>query len=112
MGLMAQFVDKVAVMYAGRLVEVSTVREMFTDPKHPYSQALISSLPNLENKGVFQGIPGLAPSLLRLPPGCAFNPRCAKVMDNCRSARPEPTTLQGGRSVICHLYDDQGTKNG
>ena len=67
MGLMAQFVDKVAVMYAGRLVEVSTVREMFTDPKHPYAQALISSLPSLENKGVFQGIPGLAPSLLRLP---------------------------------------------
>ena len=69
MGLMAQFVDKVAVMYAGRLVEVATVREMFTDPKHPYSQALISSLPNLDNKGVFQGIPGLAPSLLRLPGG-------------------------------------------
>ena len=112
MGLMAQFVDKVAVMYAGRLVEVSTVREMFTDPKHPYSQALISSLPNLENKGVFQGIPGLAPSLLRLPSGCAFNPRCAKIMDQCRSVRPETVTLPGGRSVICHLYDDQGTKNG
>ncbi len=76
MGLMAQFVDQVAVMYAGRLVEVSTVREMFTDPKHPYAQALISSLPNLDNKGVFQGIPGLAPSLLRLPTGCAFHPRC------------------------------------
>ena len=58
MGLMAQFVDKVAVMYAGRLVEVSTVREMFTDPKHPYAQALIKSLPSLDNKGVFQGIPG------------------------------------------------------
>ena len=61
MGLMAQFVDKVAVMYAGRLVEVSSVREMFTKPLHPYAQALISSLPGLENKGVFQGIPGLAP---------------------------------------------------
>jgi peptide/nickel transport system ATP-binding protein len=53
---MAQFVDKVAVMYAGRFMELSNVKEMFTDPKHPYSQALIRSLPNLENKGVFNGI--------------------------------------------------------
>ncbi len=76
MGLMAQFVDKVAVMYAGKLAELSTVREMFTDPMHPYAQALIDSLPTLENKGVFKGIPGLAPALLRLPSGCAFHPRC------------------------------------
>jgi peptide/nickel transport system ATP-binding protein len=104
MGLMAQFVDKVAVMYAGRLVEVSTVREMFTDPKHPYARALISSLPNLENKGVFQGIPGLAPSLLRLPSGCAFHPRCAKAMDICTTTRPEAETLPHGRVVTCHLF--------
>jgi len=104
MGLMAQFVDKVAVMYAGRLVEVSTVREMFTDPKHPYAKALISSLPNLNNKGVFQGIPGLAPSLLRLPSGCAFHPRCTQVMDPCRSKRPESAALPGGRVVTCHLF--------
>src|ERR1051325_11063108 len=76
MGLMAQFVDKVAVMYAGRLMEVSGVRDMFIDPKHPYAQALIRSLPSLENKGVFHGIPGMAPALLQLPGGCAFHPRC------------------------------------
>ena len=104
MGLMAQFVDKVAVMYAGRLVEVSTVREMFTDPKHPYAKALISSLPNLKNKGVFQGIPGLAPSLLRLPSGCAFHPRCTQAIDACSSERPESATLAGGRVVTCHLF--------
>jgi oligopeptide/dipeptide ABC transporter ATP-binding protein len=107
MGLMAQFVDKVAVMYAGRLVEVSTVREMFTDPKHPYAQALIKSLPSLDNKGVFQGIPGLAPSLLRLPGGCAIHPRCPVVTDLSRTTRPEPVTLPGGRIVTCHLYNDQ-----
>jgi peptide/nickel transport system ATP-binding protein len=113
MGLMAQFVDKVAVMYAGRLVEVSTVREMFTDPKHPYSQALIASLPNLENKGVFRGIPGLAPSLLRLPSGCAFHPRCPHGnQDPQRSVRPEEITLAGGRKVTCHLYEAEGVKNG
>src|SRR5262249_43015477 len=109
MGLMAQFVDKVAVTYAGRLVEVSTVRETFTDPKHPYALALIKSLPSLENKGVFQGIPGLAPSLLRLPGGCAFHPRCPRAMDLCRTTRPEPVVLPGGRVVTCHLFNDQGT---
>jgi oligopeptide/dipeptide ABC transporter ATP-binding protein len=112
MGLMAQFVDKVAVMYAGRVVEVSSVREMFTDPKHPYSQALIRSLPNLDNKGVFQGIPGLAPSLLRIPTGCAFHPRCPHGHEELqRTVRPESVTLPGGRTVICHLYKDQGVKN-
>ena len=106
MGLMAQFTDKVAVMYAGRLVEISTVREMFTDPRHPYSQALISSLPKLDTKGVFQGIPGLAPSLLRLPTGCTFHPRCREAMDHCSVDRPENTVLESGRQVTCHLYTE------
>lgn len=106
MGLMAQFVDKVAVMYAGRLMEVSTVREMFTDPRHPYARALIQSLPNLDNKGVFQGIPGLAPALLRLPGGCAFHPRCPQVMEICQVERPELITLEGGREVACHLFTE------
>ncbi|MGL6210607.1 MAG: ABC transporter ATP-binding protein [Paracoccaceae bacterium] len=106
MGLMAQFVDRVAVMYAGRLVEVSDVRDMFTAPRHPYAQALIRSLPNLDNKGVFQGIPGLAPSLLRLPTGCAFHPRCGQVRDACRTTRPVTRTLPDGRLVTCHLYEE------
>ncbi len=110
MGLMAQFVDKVAVMYAGRIVELSSVREMFTDPKHPYAQALINSLPNLDNKGVFQGIPGLAPSLLRLPGGCAFHPRCEHAMTICSTTRPEPTVLPGGRTAICHLSEQRDLK--
>jgi len=104
MGLMAQFVDKVAVMYAGRLAEVSRVRDMFTNPGHPYAQALISSLPSLDNKGVFQGIPGLAPSLLRLPSGCAFHPRCPRAMEICKTNRPNLQTLADGRQVACHLY--------
>jgi peptide/nickel transport system ATP-binding protein len=107
MGLMAQSMDKVAVMYAGRIVELSTVREMFTDPKHPYAQALIRSLPKLDNKGVFQGIPGLAPSLLRLPGGCAFHPRCTEVMEHCKSVRPELEVMPSGRQVTCHLYTEK-----
>lgn len=105
MGLMAQFVDKVAVMYAGRLMELSTVQEMFTNPLNPYAQALISSLPNLEKKGVFQGIPGLAPALLRLPSGCAFHPRCDQVMDICKTEIPL-TQVVDGRYVTCHLYSE------
>lgn len=106
MGLMAQFVDKVAVLYAGRLMEVSTVREMFTNPKHPYAKALINSLPSLDNKGVFQGIPGLAPSILRLPSGCAFHPRCSRAIEVCTAEIPKLGTLVDGRSVACHLFSD------
>jgi peptide/nickel transport system ATP-binding protein len=105
MGLMAQFVDRVAVMYAGRLVEVSDVRDMFTTPHHPYAQALIRSLPNLDNKGVFQGIPGLAPSILRLPSGCAFHPRCDQAMEVCKTTRPRTQVLPDGRLVTCHLFE-------
>ncbi|MBE0699989.1 MAG: ABC transporter ATP-binding protein [Anaerolineaceae bacterium] len=107
MGLMAQFVDKVAVLYAGRLMEMSTVKEMFTNPKHPYAIALINSLPSLENKGVFQGIPGLAPSILRLPSGCAFHPRCQFAMEVCRTTVPQLQTLEDGRTVACHLFSDK-----
>ncbi len=107
MGLMAQTMDRVAVMYAGRLVEVATVREMFTDPKHPYSQALISSLPTLDNRGKFTGIPGLAPSLHRLPSGCAFHPRCPLASDRSRTEKPKVNVLPGGRLVACHIYDQE-----
>jgi peptide/nickel transport system ATP-binding protein len=108
MGLMAQITNRVAVMYAGKLVELSTVREMFTDPMHPYAQALISSLPNLENKGVFRGIPGIAPSLLHLPSGCVFHPRCTKAMDICKTMAPQQSVTPSGRYVFCHLYDKDG----
>ena len=106
MGLMAQFVDKVAVLYTGQIMELSTVKEMFSNSLHPYAKALISSLPNLENKGIFQGIPGLAPALLRLPSGCTFHPRCDQVMDVCRTDRPDPEIIDG-RIVTCHLHTNK-----
>lgn len=105
MGLMAQFVDKVAVMYTGRLMELSRVYDIFTNPLHPYAQALIKSLPSLDNKGVFQGIPGLAPSLLQLPNGCTFHPRCPYAMDICKGVPPKFELVQDGRYVACYLYD-------
>ena len=85
MGLMAQFVDRLGVMYAGRLVEIAPIGEIITAPKHPYTQMLIASLPSLERKGMMQGIPGLAPLLRDLPSGCAFHPRCPKATDLCRT---------------------------
>ncbi len=107
MGLMAQFVTRVAVMYAGKLVEVGTVRQIFKDPRHPYTRLLISALPMLSRKGVFISIPGIAPSLLRLPTGCVFNPRCPNAMDTCRFNVPKLITMEERRQVSCHLYSDE-----
>lgn len=104
MGLMAQFVHKIGVMYAGKLVEVAPVEEIFEEPLHPYTQLLISSLPSLEGKGVFKGIPGITPSLLNPPPGCTFHPRCHKVMEQCKSKVPVLQEVRPGRWVSCLLY--------
>ena len=102
MGLMAQFVDRLGVMYAGRLVEVAPIDEIITRPRHPYTQALIASLPSLERRGTLAGIPGLAPSLLDLPAGCAFHPRCGLAVERCRSERPAVRQIEGAE-VACHL---------
>jgi len=87
-GLMAQFVDRLGIMYAGRLVEVAPIAEIITAPRHPYTRLLIDSLPSLDHKGQFVGIPGLAPLLRELPPGCAFHPRCPMAEARCRSEKP------------------------
>jgi oligopeptide/dipeptide ABC transporter ATP-binding protein len=104
MGLMAQSVDELAVMYAGKLAELSPVMQIFENPLHPYSQLLISTLPTLETKGVFRGIPGITPSLLDPPSGCLFHPRCPKAMDICSRQVPPLIEQEPGRWVACHLY--------
>ena len=103
MGLVAQFVDRLGVMYAGKLVEVSPVRGIFTKPLHPYTQMLIASLPSLEHKGTFRGIPGLAPLLRDLPPGCAFHPRCPQAFDRCRTEAPQFKEARPDSWAACHL---------
>ena len=108
MGLMAQAVDRLGVMYAGTLAELCDVRAIFEDPLHPYSQLLIASLPSLDKKGIFQGIPGLPPSLLNKPKGCPFRPRCPKAFDKCVDVEPLLTEVKPGRWVSCHLYDVDG----
>ena len=106
MGLMAQFVQRVGVMYAGRLMEVSPVREIFKKPRHPYTQLLISSLPSTESKGNFTGIPGLPPSLLEVPSGCVFHARCPVAVDRCRVEVPKLREVAPDVSVACHLVTE------
>jgi peptide/nickel transport system ATP-binding protein len=103
MGLMAQFVDRLGVMYAGKLVEISAVRDVFTRPLHPYTRMLIASLPSLERKGVFQGIPGLPPPLRDLPAGCAFHPRCPLAVERCRTETPALREARPDGWAACHL---------
>jgi len=106
MGLMAQFVDRIGVMYGGKMVEVGPVRGIFKDPLHPYTQLLIDSLPNLEAKEDFRGIPGLTPSLLTPPPGCMFHPRCPQAMQRCSVDIPVlKEMIKPDRWAACHLYD-------
>ncbi|MCB0065041.1 MAG: ABC transporter ATP-binding protein [Caldilineaceae bacterium] len=107
MGLMAQFVDRIAVMYAGRLMELGTVQDIFTDAMHPYTQALISSLPGLENRGVFHSLSGITPSLLELPSGCVFHTRCPQVMDICSQRIPPLREYKRERPVACLLYEEE-----
>ncbi|HEY3082684.1 MAG TPA: ABC transporter ATP-binding protein [Chloroflexota bacterium] len=106
LGVVAEMADEVAVMYAGQIVEQSEVLPLFKDPKHPYTQGLLASIPKLatdpgERLTVIQGT---VPNLLRLPVGCRFAARCPHVMPVCREVDPLLGTLDDGRKVRCHLY--------
>lgn len=107
MGLVAQFADRVGVMYAGKLVELGPVRQIFGEPLHPYTRLLIESLPNLETKKQFVGIPGMPPTLLHLPSGCVFHPRCPSFMNGkCDVHVPAYREVRPGRMASCHLYPE------
>jgi peptide/nickel transport system ATP-binding protein len=108
MGLMAQFADRVGVMYAGKLAEESCVSEIFARPQHPYSQLLMNSLTSLEEKSSFLAARGSPPSLLDLPSGCVFHPRCAYVMDRCRVEEPQLHMVGADHRAACHLLSEDG----
>jgi peptide/nickel transport system ATP-binding protein len=105
MGVMAQFVDRIAVMYAGRLAEIGPIVDMFEEPLHPYTQLLIATLPSLEERRAFRGIPGIPASLLRPPPGCTFHPRCPYAEARCRTEVPQSREVRPGRFVACHIVN-------
>jgi peptide/nickel transport system ATP-binding protein len=104
MGLMAQMVDRVAVMYAGKIVEIAPVRDMFVEPKHPYSQLLIDSVPSLKERKPLKITEGITHDPRNPPPGCIFQLRCPFVMDVCRSIPPAMQEVKPGQQVACHLY--------
>ena len=109
LGVVAEVADKVAVMYAGRVVEQAPVQEVYAAPAHPYTRGLIDSIPRLDSKGeVLYAIKGIPPNLTAIPPGCAFNPRCARAQDVCRDD-PEPPLVQvaAGRTSACHFWREE-----
>jgi peptide/nickel transport system ATP-binding protein len=106
MGLMAQFVDDLGIMYAGKLVEFGSVQAIFNDPLHPYTQMLIQSLPSLAAKRAFKGLPGVSPSLLSPPPGCPFHPRCFMAQAICSTETPILREVRPGRNASCHFVEE------
>jgi len=105
LGLVAETCDRVAVMYAGRIVETGSVERVFEDPAHPYTKALMMALPEIgaKKKRLFQ-ISGEPPNLLNLPPGCSFSPRCNKVMDICKKEYPPFVPAGNNSMTACWLW--------
>ena len=110
LGIVAKMCDRIAVMYAGRVVEQGTVRQIFNTPAHPYTQALLSSIPRMsENRARLTAIEGQPPDLSALPPGCAFAPRCPMAFARCREQEPPEFVLGQGLTARCWLAEPQGT---
>jgi oligopeptide transport system ATP-binding protein len=103
LGVVAQVADRIAVMYAGRIIEQAGVHELYRRPAHPYTRALLESMPSRHRKGEpLATIRGLPPNLLRIPAGCPFNPRCPIALDPCRAVLPPLTEPVAGRLAACH----------
>ena len=105
MGLMAQLVDRLAIMYAGNMVEIAPVANAYAEPMHPYTQLLIESIPSITERKPLKLTEGLTHDLRNPPPGCIFQFRCPEVMDICREARPPLKEYKPDHLVACHLYE-------
>jgi oligopeptide/dipeptide ABC transporter ATP-binding protein len=105
LGIVSRMCDRVAVMYAGRIVEQGPVRRIFDRPAHPYTRALLESVPRVHARlGRLSAIEGQPPDLARLPAGCAFAPRCPEAMDRCRAEAPPERTVAEGHVTRCWLH--------
>jgi oligopeptide transport system ATP-binding protein len=99
--------DRIAVMYAGQLVELGPAKEVYADPKHPYSAALLRSIPDIQRRDErLPAIKGSPPNLLNAPEGCPFNPRCEYATDICLTAMPPLETVSEGHLTACYHWDE------
>src|SRR2546425_1160967 len=112
MGIVAEICDRVTVLYAGQVCETGTVDQVFEKPKHPYTQALLTSVPNLAlKKERLSVIPGNVPNLIQPPPGCRFHPRCQYAQQICIDKVPELEPIGEGRWVHCHRWKELDLKS-
>jgi oligopeptide transport system ATP-binding protein len=107
LGVIAETADRVAVMYAGRIVEQGPVRDIFRRPLHPYTQGLLASIPGGESGTRLRAIEGVVPNLAALPPGCTFAPRCPYRMDICTTAIPALVEIEPGHHARCYLHSEK-----
>jgi len=107
LSILAETCDKIAVMYAGKIVEAGKVRDIFDRTAHPYTQKLISCFPDISGeKKMTDGIPGAPPNMLELPTGCAFHVRCEHACQRCREELPETVEIRPGHTVACHRWEE------
>ncbi len=106
LSVVAYLAHEVAVMYLGRVVEQGPADAVLSDPRHPYTQALVSAVPTLDGGRQVIRLEGDPPSPISPPPGCHFAPRCPRAQARCREAYPPRVTLDGGRWLRCFLYED------
>ncbi len=105
LGLVAEMVDRIMVMYGGKIMELGTAQEIFSTPLHPYTEGLIGCVPNIKlDQENLVSMPGNPPDLVNPPSGCRFSPRCSKAMDICHEQEPELTKHKNGQQVACWLY--------
>src|SRR5262249_34585961 len=112
LALAAELADRVATMYAGRVVEQGAVRDIFYHPRHPYTVGLIKAVPPVVGDlPEIASIPGAPPSLLLLPTGCTFHPRCPYARDRCPQEEPALATVAEGHEVACHYWPEVGLEH-
>ena len=110
LGVVAKIADRIGVMYAGKIIETGTKREIFYNPQHPYTKGLLHSVPRLDTKGKLKPIEGTPPDLFSPPKGCPFTARCPMAMEVCNKVYPGSTTLSDSHSVDCWLQDARAKK--
>jgi len=106
MGIIAEMCDRMAVMYAGTIVECADTKKIFSTPIHPYTRGLLNAIPQpIGEMKELKPLPGTVPGLINPPSGCRFHPRCPDAKERCNEVKPELRAVEGGHLVACHLYN-------